>query len=166
MYAILFEDMSPRAPKPPKQRLAPDPVWLQRLADLWTHAVEIGRLERPKTKSTASRARNALTSSVSYDAIERTRLSVLKALPDENIPPPYASVRDQEDWEWISVGRRLRAADPEYARQLLLDLADIIATREEEAALREARENAERRLREKTAPGSTPIAKPARPRTI
>lgn len=166
MYAILFSEMSDRTTKQPKARLLPDPAWQRRLGELWTLAVESGRLERPKAKSTAHRARNASTASASYDAIERTRQSILKALPDVHIPPPYATVKDQDEWDWVEVGRRLREADPKYARQLLIDLLDIAAKREEEAALREARENAERRVREKTSTSTAPVAKSARSRTI
>lgn len=152
MYAISFEQMPDRKPRPAKHRLHPDPAWLAQLTELWRRAVATGKLPPPRAKSTASRARNASSSSVSYDAIARTRADVLTAFPDAPLPQPYATVRDQAEWDWIDTGRRLRASNGVLFAAILRDLIDTATMREAEAEMRAARENAERRLREKVTP--------------
>lgn len=54
------------------------------------------------------------------------------------MPPPAVAIEDDEDFEWIALGRRVRKATPDKYREalrILKELADAVASVEESPSL-------------------------------
>lgn len=101
----------------PAVRLNPD-----YMAELWKEAERIGAVDHMPAKS-----KSVFKARVLAGEIQSARRAwALARLSGSAFPPPFARIRDRDDYTWLMFGRLVRKHKPELYHRLLTALTDFV----------------------------------------
>jgi hypothetical protein len=126
----------PSAPNE-KHRLVPSQDWMRWMREKWdalderrgakNELYKLAQVSKAHASRLFAKEGAADKKPVSFDVLESLRLALADVFKATDSYPAFDAIESLDEWQWILVGRRLRATDPDFYSDIAAELASRAA---------------------------------------